>query len=65
MFELALRRNQTQFVKLFFDHDFSLIKAFENKKILPSLYINTINEVSIYLFNNSYFICLFSVMIRN
>jgi hypothetical protein len=45
MFEVALRRNQTEFVKLFLDHDFPLTDVFRNKDILPSLYMASINAV--------------------
>ncbi len=65
MFELALRRNQTGFVKLFLDNDFSLTDVFRNKHILPSLYTNNMSEVQLYidLFTNCYFTFLFSIMI--
>lgn len=45
MFELALSRNQTEFVKLFLDNDFSLTDVFRNQHILPSLYMNSTSEV--------------------
>jgi predicted DNA-binding protein YlxM (UPF0122 family) len=45
MFELALKRNQTEFVKLFLEHDFSLTEVFRNKDILPSLYMNSTRQV--------------------
>jgi hypothetical protein len=45
MFELALSRNQTEFVKLLLDHDFSLTDAFRNSEKLPLLYMNTMDEV--------------------
>ncbi|CAF1256388.1 unnamed protein product [Adineta steineri] len=44
MFELALSRNQTEFVKLFLDHDFSLTDVFRNNGKLPLLYMNTMEE---------------------
>lgn len=45
MFELALSRVQTDFVKLFLEHDFSLTKIFRNRQLLPSLYMRSVKEV--------------------
>lgn len=45
MFVLALSRNQTEFVKLFLDNDFSLTDVFRNKDILPSLYMTSTSGV--------------------
>ena len=50
MFELALKRNQTEFVKLFLDHDFSLTGAFRNKELLPSLYFSSISKVQLKIY---------------
>jgi hypothetical protein len=45
MFELALTRDQTDFVKLFLDHDFSLTNVFRNHEKLLYLYLSAKNEV--------------------
>lgn len=45
MFELALTRVQTDFVKLFLEHDFPLTGIFRNRQLLPSLYMRSIKEV--------------------
>ena len=45
MFEVALQRNQIEFVKLFLDHDLSLSDVFRDAAKLPSLYQINIEEV--------------------
>ncbi|CAF2799267.1 unnamed protein product [Rotaria sp. Silwood2] len=40
LFEMALVRNQINFVQLFLDHDFSLVDLFENHEKLVTLYKN-------------------------
>jgi hypothetical protein len=45
LFSYALDRNQTQFVKLFLDHDFSLTDLFGNNDKLLTLYMNGMKEV--------------------
>ncbi|CAF1369223.1 unnamed protein product, partial [Rotaria sordida] len=44
LFELALNRSQTEFVKLFLDHDFSLTDLFRNNNKLALLYKNSMKE---------------------
>ena len=46
LFTLALDRNQTAFVKLFLDHDFSLTDLFRNNEKLLNLYMNDIKNAS-------------------
>ncbi|CAF3786458.1 unnamed protein product [Rotaria sp. Silwood1] len=43
-FEIALIRSQTEFVKLFLDHDFSLTDFFRNNDKLPTLYKNSMSK---------------------
>lgn len=45
MFELALTRDQTDFVKLFLNHDFSLTNVFKNHEKLLYLYLDIKREV--------------------
>ncbi|CAM4802278.1 unnamed protein product [Rotaria magnacalcarata] len=44
LFEIALSRSQTDFVKLFLDHDFSLTDLFRDKTKLPLLYVNSMQD---------------------
>ncbi|CAF3941979.1 unnamed protein product [Rotaria sp. Silwood2] len=44
LFEIALNRNQTEFVKLFLDHDFSLTDLFRNHDKFLLLYQNSMKE---------------------
>ncbi|CAF4435607.1 unnamed protein product [Rotaria sp. Silwood2] len=44
LFEIALNRNQTEFVKLFLDHDFSLTDLFQNHDKFLLLYQNSMTQ---------------------
>ena len=58
MFELALTRVQTDFVKLFLEHDFSLTEVFRNKQLLPSLYMSSLKEVRFATSSHLYVCCV-------